>query len=105
MSTPAHITGNFMLLVRHEKYQDARKLLTSDANKMYSDYDLERFRYFFEKDDGGVTMPFPSDVIIRGKEAIEPIVSFNISSQQKKTVYLQKTFLGVENKQYCLRKG
>ncbi|NLL06900.1 MAG: hypothetical protein GX270_14210 [Clostridiaceae bacterium] len=33
MNTPAHTTGNFMLLVRHEKYQDARKLLTSDANK------------------------------------------------------------------------
>jgi hypothetical protein len=61
---------------------------------VYSDYDLERFRDFFEKDNGGVTMPFPSDVIIRGKEATEPIVWFNISSQEKKTVYLQKTFWG-----------
>lgn len=93
MSTPALTTDNFMLLVKEEKYQDARKLLTSDAKKMYSDDDLERFKDFFAKDDI-FTLACQENVIIRGKEATEPIVWYGLSSTEKKTVYLQKNFWG-----------
>lgn len=90
---PALATGEFILAVKAGQYIEARQYLTSDANKDYSDSDLDDFKAFFEKKDG-VTTPLPDDVVIEGNNATEPLIWTDGEKTIKKTVYLKKSFGG-----------
>jgi hypothetical protein len=96
-------TGNFLIELNDKNFKNARKYLSSETNKIYTESKLEELRENFYG-NGSVTLASPESIFLsnEGKAAVETINTVNPTDRKysgQTIVTLVKTIFGwkIEN--------
>ncbi|MEK5417090.1 hypothetical protein [Paenibacillus sp. FSL L8-0708] len=93
-SSPSAVVGNFMIEIKKNNYTKAEKFLSSEGKKLYSDYEFNKFKNYFDP-TVGIAIADPASLTISGKEAREYIyVMEGVEKSRTLHVNLKKTIFG-----------